>query len=281
MSFDKETMLHIENRSLALSQKLPETDNPAVFAPNGMGLISLENFENQPYRHKGRFHTQRIQSFIDYVLAHKEYRTQLFVNDREMCAEAAFDHFDAQADAAMATGWREHLAIIEMQETSEWSALTKHDRHNGYQFTQREFLDFINDWSHVLTFKEKDDEGITDIPIGRVYQSIQKLEVKATNTATHEEKDFRQSRGKLEELDIKGADSNLPATMHMACSTHIGLEPTVVECRLMVLSSENKVALGYRINALDRILDESANDFSDKIVAGTGDIPLWMGDFTR
>jgi len=279
MSLDKETIKHIERQAIALSAKVPGTDRPMVYTPDGMELIGIERFQDQPYRHCGDFTTTRIQSFIDYVIAHKEGRTQLFVNDTGMVAQAAFDHYmQGETVEESATGWREHTTSLTMEQTPEWSALVVGSRNKGVQFTQREFQDFMSDWSHVITFKDGDEK---DVPTQRVYQAVQKLEIKKTDTATHEDKDYRVSRGKLEELDVKGADSDLPATMHLACPTHIGLEPTVVECRLLVLAGENKVALGYRVMALEKILDESAKDFAAKIKAGVGNLPLWMGSFIR
>ena len=270
---NKDAIAKIEQLVAATTNIVPDTYYPAILYPDGMILSGLENFYEHPYRHRGSFATSRIQSFIRYVNEHRGDFTHVFIDDTNMKAEAAFDHYHKASNTA---GWREHTAIITMEETPEWSALLNHARHNDYWFTQREFLDFMQDWSHALSFKDKDGDVVET---NHVYQAVQKLEIKKTGKSIHEEGEFRASSSRLEELDIKGSEQSLPATMHMECKTHIGLESIVVDCRLMVLTNGDTVALGYRINALEKILDGSAKDFLDKLQECVDDIPIWMGRF--
>ena len=281
MSLDKEAIEKIAQMAVATAKILPDTDYPAVLTPGDMVLSGMERFSAAPYAHSGVFRTTRIQSFLDYVREHAEPRTHIFIDDRKMVAEAAFDHYQSKGKE---TGWRKHIAKLTMEETPEWSALVKNSRNSDHQFSQRDFLDFMKDWAHVLTFKDKDGN---DVNTTRVYQAVQKLEVKKTDKSMHEEGDFRAARSKLEELDIKGAEQSLPEAMTMTCPTHIGLFTTTAECRLMVLTNGEKVAIGYRINALDKILDESAIDFAGQLregfhgTEGIGRLPIWMGSFSR
>lgn len=271
------TLKHLEGIIAANAKPLDGvTDIPAMLVPESAALHSLEHLLENPTRFRGVFTTSHIAYFLEYIKENRGAGTQIFLNPKKMSAVAVFDLFD---DLGVKPAWGSHMAIIELDKSSEYTALLEG---NGQHFSQRSFIDWIRDWMHCIEFFAEEEDKGEAISINKVIQEIQRLEVKTGSSHLHEEGEFRRSRSAMEEIEIK-SQGGLPAVMRMDCKPYDEIPEQQFTCRLQAFSDGKTLSVGYRIQALEKMQNDIREEFRAMIEQSdqADGLPLYIGTFTN
>lgn len=228
-----------------------EIDAVSTYAvPDGSGGVklavspSLEKYQPAPERKRGIYWPQTVDSFIDYVEAHKGDGTTIWIEPNRGHIEAVLN--DHTADG---TGWGDHRAVLDLIESPEWAFWMKND---GEMLAQIAFANHI-------------EEGLADLlePDGaEMLEIAQRIE--GTNSVAFKSKidltsgEVRVGYDEKVEANAEGASGQLviPKTFAIGVAPFVG-EPTFrLVARLRYRINGGNLALGYKIDRPDAAVRE-------------------------
>lgn len=258
---EKEALDKIEGLITTAMQPLAgKTDHfasPAIVLPAGCGVHDLERYLTEPAFFRGTFSTENPTAFCAYVNEYASGETAVFLEASAMRATAIID-FGSHDDPK----WHHHRAQLQLQVSPEFMAL-RDNSGSGNAMGQRMFMDWLTDWSHILTFYS-DSEGKHRVAFAEVVRAVQKMEIKAHANSTSEERDFAHKRSRLEEVEIEG-QAKLPPLMSMHCEPYLGLEERNIFCRLLTVARDGQPFVGYRINGATALQRDCADELHGKL----------------
>jgi uncharacterized protein YfdQ (DUF2303 family) len=219
-------------RDLILSGLQPEPMLPAVLIPQGHTLQSLEPFQPAPARLRGTFETPYIEEFGAYLDASSRVldpQTSIFVDPKSMRAVARLDH-----GVPIAPGWGDHRAVLTLQATPAYLALTQI---NERPLTQEQILDWLVDWAdHVdLSRSAPEDDVWEPMPLPAALYALRNLATKATQERTSEISDTARTKTALEQAAITSAP---PRALRFTCKCYDELAPRALLARLSYLPQD-------------------------------------------
>jgi len=244
---------------LALAGRdLPQRDHPGIVLPSADGgweVQSLEHLEDQPYRQRVRYRTNRISDFVRYVEAEAlEAETAVFVRPEGGGGVAIID-FGSHSDPR----WGEHRAHLDMKRTPEYLALLQVvERHQP----QRGLIEFLEDWRDLISpYARALEEGGQDefLSVGQAITSVRRIEVKGTESQTTEDEDFRKIRSAMETVEARSRKGQLPAGFTFTCKPYPELQQRNIDVRISMLTTQNTPHFSLRIvgqGALDEAVAE-------------------------
>lgn len=233
------------------------TDIPATVLPKDCKVESLEHLLATPHRMRRVFTTQRLTDFLAYVA--KEQRinsTAVFVTNDGASAEAMIDYGTHDKPE-----WAGHRAELAMQYTPEYAALAAVC---GKDLSQRDLLDWIEDWNHIL-YPQIDDKEVT---VAQAVAAISSVRIDKNGSRTHEEKNFGAARTAMEEIEARSKEGNLPNRFGVSCSVYPDTENRTITARLSLLTGDEKPRFRLRIMGLDAIKKDIAEEVQASIRAG-------------
>lgn len=251
---------------------LPESVRESVIAiPNGVALKSIEQFMPGRSRFRGHLETSSIQDFADYVKARPGGHG--FIDPAEVIANVIFNLGDATNP-----GHGDHVATLQLAATPAYLAILST---RGVAFTQRDALDFIEDWAHVITATREDDAGNQQaIPLAHAIAAIRKVKIEAKSSAETTEGNFQQSRSVLESV-AASSDAGLPDALEFHITPYQGLSQRFFRLRLSISTSHREPTLRFRIIGLEKAQEEILEEFKDLLTGKIGDAAtMTIGTFT-
>lgn len=245
------------------------TSTPAIFHEGE--LISLEPFQHGRCRFRGRYATDSIESFADYVKANADATAPAagFIDTSNMSAKVFFN-LGNEANPGHAD-WTGTLAL---KPTPEYAAMLAV---NGKKLDQRAMVEWIEDWAnHIVPI---DAEGQAIKP-QKALGAIRKLTIKATSESTHQDKDFGARRSAIEDIEAT-ADDGIPYALGFSAIPYAGLAQRSFTLRLSVLTGGDKPMLVLRPIGLESAVEAIAQEFRQVLAAQIGDAAkLVIGTFT-
>ena len=240
----------------ALTQDNLDTDIPARIVPNSHAVQSLEHLCDTPQRFRNRYIADDLESFIYYVNENKTDDSVIYVDRRRMQATCIFDHGNHEAPA-----WGDHVGILVMEPTPEYSALINQD---GFYMSQQEFIDWYHDWMPFISFA---DQNHNNLPQQDAINAIRRLNISMAREASSTIEDFSHEKSAMEKVEVKSTVT-LPAEMVFHCHPFLHLEEQYIRCRIAIRADE-KPQIMYRIIGLQNMTQSIAMEMSDKIHGGT------------
>lgn len=231
-------------------------------------VVSIEHLQAGRSRFRGKLVTNSLQDFIAYTVARPG--ASGFVDAENVEAKVFFNLGDQKNP-----GHGDWTASLRMKPTAGYAAMLGVI---GKKLTQRELLDFAEDWCANVT--AIDSDGVTITNVARALAAIRKLTIKATAEATHTEKDFGARKSSIEDIEAS-ADDGLPYGFGFTVVPYDGLITRSFTLRLSVLTSGEKPLLVLRAISLESAKEAIAQEFKRKLEDGIGSATtLTLGTFT-
>lgn len=261
----------IQNTALAASLNGQYDHLGVVPLPSGYILESVERFQSVPDSFKGRFETDVIGQFIDYINNTATDHSAIFINPRASVANAIID-----MGRPGSPEWGRHRAQLVLRNTPDYDVLLVN---NHDPLSQQQFIDFIEDWSdHISPFN---DDG-SSLEVKSAIRRLRALKVSKTASDEQTQNNFSGSRSALEAIEIKASGEAPPALFKFFAQPHHGFSIREFVCEIRALTTGKEVQLKYRIKSLEAVQNAIAEELEQIItqnitVDGVG---LYIGDMT-
>jgi len=254
-----------------VSVQIPTDAQHLLAIPTGVSLQSIEGHLPGRTRFRGRLTTDSIPDFVTYVKDRKGGHG--FIDTSKLGATVFFNLGDA-----VDPGHADHTARLTLQATPAYLAMLAA---GGKAFSQRDALDFIEDWAHVIGAHNVSDDGaFSPIPLPRAIAAIRKVKIKAESTTEQTEGNFQQSRSVLESV-AASSDEGLPDVLSFRTEPYLGLPERTFHLRVSVSTTGREPSLRFRVIGLEQEQDEIAKQFKALLLGEVGDAAsMTIGTFT-
>lgn len=255
------------------NEGLPEH---VVALPSSVAVHDLEKYLPNRTRFRGVYKTTVIAEFVAYVLAAAaslepgERVPAVFVDAEKYTATGFFNLWEGGEP-----GHADHRAVLALQKTAAYKAV---QAINGTKLTQRELLDFIEDWQTLLRGVTDDQDQPMSVPV--LVGAIRKLKIKTAQTSDHVDNGLRASRSTFEEAAAE-TEGQTPSLIPLVCAPFLGLAERIFAFRVGVLTSHGEPKFVLRLVGAEKHEEEIAEEFKTVLQDGVGDqAALAIGTFT-
>lgn len=233
---------------------------PAVIMPSERQVASLEHLLDSPVFHRVTYNTERLDDFCRYVGNARRDGTAVFVKPDGSGAQAIIDFGDHDHPQ-----WQRHKAGLNMKHTAEFAACLGI---NGKAMTQRQIIEWLEDWGHIASGVNAAGESLT---VPRIIAALRRIDLKASRAASHEDRNFGATRTAMEEIEASSGDGAMPDIIKIVCQVYPCTKQREVTLRLSLLTGDDKPTLKARIIGLDTINKEVAEEIEMEIITRLGD----------
>lgn len=251
---------------------------PAIILTDSNGrqtVCSIEHLQEGRSRYRGKFATQNLTAFADYVVATVD-------NNAPRTPAAGFiDPDHASAVAYFNLGDHEHpghgdnTAALTLKPTAAYAALLATTQR---ALDQRTLHDFLEDWRDNITVLV--DGQPRDNGIANALAAVRDITVEQARKVQHVERDFGATRSAMESVDARST-LTLPSGFEFRAVPYEGLQERIFRLRLGVNTGGDKLSLTLRIQQADQLSEDIARDFLARLEAKLGTAStLILGTFT-
>lgn len=255
---------------LSANAAIPVTDltnGQAIALPGAMGIHDLEKFMLTRRRFRGEMNTEQVAAFCEYI--QHQGAAEVFINTDDMQAAAFFDMGSREEP-----GHCEHRAALSLNRTAAYTALLKI---NGQANSQRELAEWLEDWGRFVECFDDEDKPLH---ISKALASVRKMTVETARKLESEDHNMGHKLSAMEQIDVRSAGQQLGGIL-FTCAPYHGFEERQFTLPLSALTGGDSIRLKLRVQELEAIMEEIADEFRSKIEdALTGDsFNVWMGTF--
>ncbi|EIL99118.1 DUF2303 family protein [Rhodanobacter thiooxydans] len=256
-----------------------DANTPAIILTSddgGQKLISIEHLQEGRSRYRGKFATQNLTAFADYVVSTVDGnapRTPAasFVDPDNVTATAYFNLGDHEHP-----GHGDNTAALKLKPTAAYAALLAAT--NQRTLDQRTLHDFIEDWRDNITVLI--DGQPKDNAIAAALAAVRDITVEQARKVQHVERDFGATRSAMESVDARST-LTLPSGFEFKAVPYEGLQERTFRLRLGVNTGGDKLSLTLRIQQAEQLSEDIARDFLARLEARLGTASsLTLGTFT-
>lgn len=241
---------------------------PSALIPKTCEVVNLENFLEAPIRMRATFRTERLEDFAAYVREQGDTNeTAIFIQSAGSGAKAVID-YGSDKDPL----WGDHKAILSIPATPEADAI---QRICCRPHSQRELIEFMEDWGHILNAESSSEETIG---IKKAIAAIRAVTIDSIRKLTNEEADFETSQSALEKISAKSSKGALPAKLIATASLLEGLEPTLIELRVSILTGEDRPMFRVRFVAEEKLRQAAAKEVEARIQTDLAGTRIFVGE---
>jgi uncharacterized protein YfdQ (DUF2303 family) len=254
---------------VAAGNRLPtDTDVPAVILPDGAAVKSLEHLLAAPRQMQQTYRTERLEDFCRYAKAESESSDEdaaVFVLPDGSGAKAIMDY-----GCHTAPLWGKHSAVLEMRPTAEFASLRKA---SASPLGQRELIDWLEDWSHIVTPYRGDDT----LSLTKALATIRRVDIKQSKSATHEQNDWSAARSSMEQIEARSGEESMPEGFRVRCQVYPHTQERDITVRLSLLTGDDKPRLRLRIVGLDALMKAIADEIELEIATRLLGVRVFVG----
>lgn len=272
---DKTAIEKIEQTALAAAGTLQQAAPDGTLAlPDNYKLHSTEQHQRGRFRFRGQMFTDSIGDFVAYVKRNATADAQGFIDasNGNLGATVMLNLGDANNPGH--ADWRAHL---NMRVTPAFAAMLAA---SGEAMSQREVIDFIEDWAHVFGAEKEGENGeVERIPVARAVAAIRKVKIEAKSASETTAGNFQQQRSTLDSVEAS-SDAGLPDLLTFATEPYFGMASRVFKMRLSVMTGGREPALRFRVIGLEQHQEDIAQEFKSDLLVRIGDAtPMTIGIF--
>jgi uncharacterized protein YfdQ (DUF2303 family) len=267
-----------------------DTSVPAIVLRDEGGQQCVKSIEHlQPHRSRfrGRFNTNSLQDFAQYVTARAGVGNG-FIDAASLAATVIFDlHVSADgtpADSKSAPvfpGHAEHRATLKLDRTPAFAALNEAIT---CKFSQKGITEWLEDWWDYLAADYPGDGGTNPVAndpqrMSQALTALRKVKVKATGESVHTDKDFGASRSALEDVEAS-SEVGLPRGFRFSCQPCEDLPGMTFYLRLGVVPDAEKPCFHLRWGKRGTDIEAIGQAFKTKLRDTIGDAAtMLIGSF--
>jgi uncharacterized protein YfdQ (DUF2303 family) len=224
-----------------------------VALPQTFKLVDLEQFLEHRTRYRGQFATASLADFATYVKAKSPApgTAEGFVDADRLSAKVFFNLREAEN----LPGHGDWNATLALRPTAAYTALCGIE---GKQLTQRQLIDWLEDWNPNIVMVI-DDAGAS-MSLSAAVQAFRKLTIAARKDSTHTQGDRSAARTAMEEIEAK-AQGAFPDRIRFACVPYLGLSDRTFELRVGVLTDHDDPRIVLRSVQKEAQVEAIAQEF--------------------
>ena len=238
-----------------------ELPDGVAAVPQGIGLVNLEPFQQNRSRFRGKMRTDSIPDFVSYVKARSGGEGYI---DADKLTATVFFNLGTTEEP----GHGDYTATLGLRIMPAFKAILDHD---GTACSQREVIEFIEDWSHLFGAYKEDSDGESEIiSLAKAVAAIRKVKIEAKSATETTEGNFRQAQSRLDSVEAS-SDEGLPDVLTFKTEPYHGLQVRTFALRLSILTGGREPALKFRVIGLDQHREDIAQEFKRLLIEEVGD----------
>lgn len=251
---------------LGLSNKqLKSNGVDAVVVYSGCQISDLEHYREHMRYQRGVFKTHYIEAFSEYVVGnHNNTRPRIFINDTSWSATAFMDFGTTEKP-----GHRKHKAVLNLQQTAEYSALRTFVEAAHSTKTQREFSEFLSDWRHCIKcYETEDSEEPLDIKSSII--AIKNMKLSHTTESNSLIGNFSVEQSGMEKLDAQSRTGVVPGLFVFKAVPYHGLSEFDFTVRVVIpltpgVDKDAKPRFSFQFVRHADLVEDMAIEFSSRV----------------
>ncbi len=251
--FDKSAIISIRDMAVAeLSNTLLEKscDHQNIVVPNDYKVIGLENYQDAPYRFRGKFSTTLLAEFAAYINACGTIDSGIFVDPEQVLASAVINMgSDTQPM------WGDHKAALSLKKLPEFVSVLER---NGMALSQQDLVDFCEDQRECIQFI---DASRNNLDFSASINAIRRLTISATQNNEFAVGNFNASHSSMDAIEVKAAGAEIPLGFIFNCIPYDGFSARPLLCQFRASTDVKTVTLRYRVGRLDNEINKISQEF--------------------
>ncbi len=263
-------------RELSDSHTAALKDGDLVALPKDYSIIDLERYRDGRRRFRGKLSTSSLPDFVNYVktnsdatVANSTVKPEGFISPDAPTATVFFNLYNDDTGA----GHADWLAELALEKTAAFKSLLGIE---GKPLTQRQLIDWMEDWQLNLVAYGAEDEQIR---LAHAIAAIGKVDIKSMKQSSHVDDDYRAARSSLEEVEAQIGEA-MQRFLGFACEPYHGLLQRDLRLRLSILTSHEEPRLVVRILQKEAVEEDIIREFKAKLIGEIGDAAnLTIGTF--
>ncbi|QFU87853.1 DUF2303 family protein [Amycolatopsis sp. YIM 10] len=253
---------------------LDTTSNVVVRVLRSDEQLHATNFEGwlpDPVRPRGNATLHDPSSFVDYVRRLGDGYTTVWGTEKDARFTAVLnDHADNEN-----AGWRDHTAVLQLQDDPDWLAFARHD---GKYLTQVQFAEFLQDYATVFI----QPDGASLLEVALEFKAHKKAEYSsAINLDTGDVQLSYSEETKAK--TPKAGQIDVPREFVVAIAPFLGMPPVQVAARLRWSLDDGQLSIGFKLHRPDLVKRDAFAELCTVIRDGLkdtprgGDMPVHLG----
>lgn len=271
-----ETIREIQALTVASRASDLKTDFPFAILPDGQGkasLYGLEQFHRNRNRFRGIYRTNSTGDFVRYVEGRKG-KPRGFIDAEKIDALSCSVLFNLGDEKE--PGHADDIAILKPKALAAFTAVQKV---NGQKMTQQQCIDWIEDWSHVLTATGTDGAYMS---MAAAVAGIRHMKLVQKGERKSSVDNMSAARSAMEEIEAK-SETTMPCYLTVRTEPFDRFKPRSFLLRVGVLTGGNDGAftLVLRWQQQEHQCEEIAQEFKELLVSELGGLSdsLVVGTF--
>lgn len=272
-----ETIREIQALTVASKASDVKSDFPFAILPDGQGkasLYTLETFHRLRNRFRGTYRTNSMRDFVRYVVS-RGGNPRGFIDAEKIDALSCSVLFNLGDEKA--PGHADDLAILKPKALAAFTAVQKI---NGQKLSQQQCIDWIDDWSHVLSATGAEPAYMS---LAAAVSGIRHMKLLKKGEQASSVDNMSAARSAMEEIEARSATA-MPTYLTVNTEPFDGFSKRCFLLRIVVLtgSADGSISLVLRWQQQEHQCEEIAQEFktllnaelgglSDSLVVGTFD----------
>ncbi|KEY58465.1 YfdQ family protein [Serratia sp. DD3] len=246
------------------------TDCPVSVLPKDVNIESLECFQKNRFRFRGRMETTSIDDFARYSIGYANAGdpARCFIDAEKMSARSVFN-----IGTLTAPGHADNVADINLKKTAPFRALLEI---NGKRLNQKQIAEWLEDWSDFLTAFDASGETMT---MAQAASAVRRVSIKQMQESDHEDGDFSGKRSLMQSVEATSKEV-MPVAFEFKCVPYEGLNERRFSLRNSLLKSDEP-SFVLRIVQLEAQEEDIAIEFRDLLISKFSDesVETFIGSF--
>ncbi|WP_435583356.1 DUF2303 family protein [Amycolatopsis thermoflava] len=241
----------------------------------------LESKLERPRRNRGTASLYDPSDFAAYTRRLADAYTTVWGDENNGRFTAVFnDHADSES-----AGWRDHTAVLQLQDDPEWTAWLKFD---NKWFTQMQFAEFLEEHAAVIIEPNPADF----LEVASTFKAHKKADFSSGVDLTTGDVQLTYNEETTAKT-TKAGQIEVPRQFTVSIAPFLGTTPRPVAARLRWTIDEGALSIGYKLHRPDLVKRDAFADIrqalveslaaveGDDSVAYDGVVPVLLGAAPR
>lgn len=254
----------ISQLAIAAQGKMPiNVDGSASIAiiPADFKVHSLEQYNQQRDRFRGRFSTLAIAAFIAYVADRNVTGIKSFISTKNgLSAETIFNIGD-EAEP----GHGDDTARLNLEKAPEFIALESID---GDRFPQQKLIDWLDDWADFI--KPHDANG--PLPLEKALRALRNVKLGRSRDVDSDVRDMGQKLSVTESVEAEGVVAGLPTHFILTTESYKGLPVEEIKISFRISTKDDVPTFVLRFVGRDAHNQLRADQFTEILESELADL---------
>lgn len=198
--------------------------------------FSLEGWQETPNRNRGTAVLFDPENFVAYVDRLGHAGTTVWGNEAASSFTAVFNDHATPHDS----GWRDHTAVLQLQDDPEWTAFVQR---SGRYMNQIDFAEFLQDYAPSILRPD----GATLLEVAMNFKAHRKAEFESAVDLETGDVSFQYTEQTTAKTAPKAGQIEVPREFVVALSPFLGMDPVAVTARLRFNVEKDGLQIGFRL----------------------------------